>query len=186
MIPLTQPPSRSLRPRAAALAPLLALSLLALASAPAAAEGTPGLAVVDLQRVVQAIPAGQAAAKQLKAMAVRETRKVAEERAKIAEELEKLQASAGSMADKHKQVAVLQERQEKLKAQGHGVNDKVTAEQTRLLAPVLAEVGKAVAAVAKDKGYALVLRMPLAGVVYSAKGATPPDITDLVIARFAK
>ncbi len=159
---------------------LLSLLFALLLSTTASAQALK-IAVVDLQKAIQAVPAGKAAKGSLEAKAK-----------KVQSDLDRQQNELKQLKDElEKQAALLQDsvKREKLKSyqtkllalQEAFVKNQQTLkdEENKLLKPIMEKLGKTVEAVAKEQGYTLVIE----------KGATlfsipAIDITDTVVSRY--
>ncbi len=165
------------------LALLLAATLTV--AAPPVSAATPtssAVAVCDLPRVVSSIPEGRAVRKQIQSLAAKRVANIKRQKAELVSSMHKV-ARDKSLSDAERQARLskLSAQRETLSAQAHDIEKDLRAQQDRLLKPVLDKVRGAVASLAKERGFAVVLGRRATGVLYRA--TEPVDITDAVIAR---
>lgn len=138
------------------------------------------VAVIDMEKVVQATPAGKSAKKKIEAeYAKNKTRFEKKEKAIDAEakayEKKKNSYSAEMQRSKEKELG------EKMAAFEKEIQDSEKAIQEmsqKLTKPIIDKIQKAVADISKAKGYAVVLERKTSNVFYASDTA---DISDQVI-----
>lgn len=162
---------------------MLVLSSLLLAAGMARAAETK-IAVVDMQKAVQATAAGKKAKSELEGEFEKRKKELQKKEAdlkKMGEDLEKKKSVLSEEALAKKQ-GEFQEEMLKYRDQVGKSQMEIQKKDRDLTQPILEKMRKVIEKVAKDKGYTLVLENS-AMILYSGKDN---DLTDEVIKAFEK
>jgi len=179
-LPVLPPTRRTALPAWTLTAALTAAVVLPTFAAPTAALASDEkIAVVDLQKILFSTKEGQAAKKSFEGMQKKKKKELAEAAKKgaqsIPEDLKtKAQAFQQKVLDFQKEVMEFQETQKK-------ALDDLAKQESELLKPIEDKIRKHIGAIAKERGYSIVLSR--VAVVYAIDAV---DITDEVSSRMGK